>query len=79
LRSGGSVVVLAEAEVEAAELREDPGRLSELVESGLVFSAPNHTEVAIETRHDGLLKVRILDPAMLGKVGWVRADQVTAR
>jgi hypothetical protein len=79
LRSRGSVAVLAESEAGAAELKKDPGRLAELIQSGLLFSAPNHTAVAIETSHDDLLKVRILDPPMLGRLGWIRADQVTAR
>jgi hypothetical protein len=79
LRSRGPVAVIAEEEAGAAELRKDPGRLSQLLQSGLLFSAPNHTAVAIEARHHGLVKVRILDPGMLDRVGWVRADQVTAR
>jgi hypothetical protein len=79
LRSGGPLAVLAYAEAAAVELRKDPGRLAELVQGGLLFGVPNDTAVTIEERHDGLLKVRILDTAMQGKVGWVRVDQVIAR
>jgi hypothetical protein len=79
LRSRGPVAVLAEEEEGAEELRKDPGRLGELVQSGRLFSAPNHTTVIIEVRHDNLVRVRILDPGMLDRVGWIRADQVTAR
>jgi hypothetical protein len=79
LRGGGKVVILASEEEAAAKMRNEPGLLSELVAKGLLFSAPIHTEVAIEERHDGLIKVRILAPAMEGRVGWVRAEQVTAK
>jgi hypothetical protein len=79
LRSGGSLAVLAYDEAAAAELREKPDVFSDLVQKGLLFTVPNHSAVAIEESHDGLLKIRILDGAAEGKVGWVRANQVTAR
>jgi hypothetical protein len=79
LDSGRPVAVLAYEEAAAAAVREEPGREAELLRGGLLFSAPNHTAVAIEDRHDGLVKVRILGAATQGTFGWIRADQVNAR
>jgi hypothetical protein len=76
LRGMGAVVVLALAEETAVQLREQPDRLAELVGQGLLFTAPNQTQVAIEEVRDGLVKVRLTGSGSQERTGWVPAGQV---
>jgi hypothetical protein len=79
LRGRGSVVILAVAEADAAELLRHPNRLGDLIQSGSVFSVPNGTAAAIAETHAGLAQVHVLDGAFQGRDGWVRADQVARK
>ena len=79
LRGKGSVVAVAVAEVDAAELLQHPDRLVDLIRSGSLFSVPNDTEVEIVETHTGLTEIHVLDGAFQGRDGWVRADQVVRK
>jgi hypothetical protein len=76
LRSSGSLAMLAYDETAASQLRTKPGLVPELVQSGLLFSLPVHTAVAIIEQHDDFLKVQSRSGDLEDKVGWVRADQI---
>jgi len=73
----GSVAVVSYDEKTAADLRKTPSRFADFVQQGLLFTAPSHAAVAVEERHDGLVKVRFLGAGMQGRMGWVRDDQVS--
>jgi hypothetical protein len=78
LRGRGSSVALAVTEQTAAQLRDKPSSMGDLVQQGALFSAPNGAPVSIEEKHHGLVRVRILEGAVQGREGWARANQVSA-
>ena len=79
LRDTVSVVVVAVTEADAAELRQYPRRIGELIQRGSVFGVPNSTPVTITEAHAGLAQVHVLAGAFLGRDGWVRDNQVARK
>ena len=69
-------MILAWAEESAADLSQQPERLAEMVQKGLLFTAPNQASVAIEEVRNGLAKVRIVVSGSEERVGWVPRDQI---
>lgn len=76
LRGKSSLVLLGLEAAVIHDLSQHPDRLPELIQSGLLFTAPRGTAIDLREREDGIVKVVILGGSMAGREGWVRASQV---
>jgi len=79
LKGKSSLVLLAPEATVIHDLSQHPDRLPELIQSGLLFTAPRGAAINLLEREDGVVKVLILEGSMAGREGWVRASQVGAR
>lgn len=79
LKGKSSLVLLGLEAAVIHDLSQHPDRLPELIQSGLLFTAPRGTAIHLREREDGVVKVLIVEGSMAGREGWVRASQVGAR
>ena len=79
LRGKSSLVLLGMEAGVIHDLSQHPDRLPELIQSGMLFTAPRGTAIDLREREDGIVKVVILEGSMAGREGWVRASQVRGR
>ena|SRR5579884_3544323 len=78
LKGKSSLVLLGLEAAVIHDLSQNPDRLPELIQSGLLFTAPRGTAIDLRQREDGVVKVVILEGSMAGREGWVRASEVRA-
>lgn len=74
-----SFVVLGLEAAAIRELSEHPDRLSGLIQSGILFTAPRATAINVLEREEGVVKVLLLEGPMAGREGWVRPSQLRPR
>lgn len=79
LKGKSSLVLLGLEAAVIHDLSQHPDRLPDLIQSGLLFTAPRGTAIDLREREDGIVKVVILEGSMTGREGWVRASQVRGR